>query len=82
MLKLYETKMKIWLFVLLLVLFLSFASVSSKPTVSSLSVKRIFSEWKEVQQQNLSLDVPFRNSSEEVMFFIVNSSDWVVHTFI
>jgi hypothetical protein len=69
--------MKMPLFVLLLVLFLSFPSVSSKPKVSSLSVKRIFSEWKEVQQQNLSLDVPYRDTTEEVMLFNVNCSDCV-----
>jgi ubiquitin-protein ligase len=34
--------------------------------VSSLTTKRILSEWKEANDQKLSLDVPFRNSPDEI----------------
>mmetsp|Transcript_22552 Transcript_22552/g.24660 ORF Transcript_22552/g.24660 Transcript_22552/m.24660 type:complete len:286 (-) Transcript_22552:171-1028(-) len=54
----------LWTFILFICLsILSVAYTKSK--ISSLTMKRILSEWKEVKDQQLSLDIPFQNTSKE-----------------
>lgn len=51
---------------LIVLLFLSILSIAhTKPKISSLTLKRILSEWKEVKEQQLSLDIPFQSDSKE-----------------
>ncbi len=53
-----------------------FSRVSSSKTNTGkrIALKRILSEWKEVVNAGLSLDVPFNSTIEEVMISLYNFS--------
>lgn len=50
--------MMLWLYLVVILLCLF-------PFINSLTLSRILSEWKEIRENNLSFDSPFKNSSDE-----------------
>ena len=61
-----EKRGMMWKYVFL-VLLCVWQSVEMKigKGLSSLTYKRVISEWKEVKAQNISLEIPFENSAQE-----------------